>query len=154
MYVCISKCVYKVEVVFVCLMSSNGVISLMCVSQGAFILGSGCLIWTTVVSVHRRLDVLFYIYNTSNPPRGTLPLCGLGNHFLHNPCCDWLIQRWNDEGRCSHRSEPSLSPYLINTDYPVAIWIVWILKQQFNNKTLINKIKVMIAFKRERSLQH
>jgi len=58
---------------------------------------------------------------TPLPPSGTLLLSGLGNPFTHNSCCDWLIQNRNDEGRRSHRSEPTFTPHLINTDYPVAI---------------------------------
>lgn len=99
----------------------------------SFILGSGCLFWTTVLSVHRHLigykRSFFFFSILTWWSRGHAAALHLR---LHTPTFCSLLEPQNvlllaeteeetmSENR-SHRSEPSFISHLMNTDYPVAI---------------------------------
>lgn len=110
----------------------------VCELRGAFVLGSGCLFWTTVLSVHRRLvgyrharflfcfffppdmwsSAVTWCYTTPPTP---MPPHNVEMITRTNPAVTGRYQTENDERCRSRRSEPSFASHLINTDYRVAI---------------------------------
>lgn len=97
--------------------------------SGAF--NFGLLVLDHGFSMHRGLtgyrharSVVARITWLSKVARCTAYMC-MWKPF-HPQSMLWLADRKQDEGLRSHRLEPAFTPQLINTDYPVAVWIVWI----------------------------